>query len=259
MSRLIALACSKTIISTDFHVAKSLTNSLAAIADHDSLASFSRLLLLSPLNSSSSPPRRTFCLSPTLADMKAWDKRKYKGRKPRSLGRAPTKLELVDPDPTLDDEEEKLVAQWKKQYEVDMAHCYDLMREKSVMDSLDTGAAKRAIQEEKIHHATMMKENEEWNSEVGALRERDFAELRLKEEEAIRATVAATLEAKAVRRAEVMAYVDRVQEESRAFINLDNIEEKVNEAMEAPIVDYNFSVDRNGNVYRLDRDPALLS
>ena len=40
-----------------------------------------------------------------------------KGRKPRSLGRAPTKLELVDPDPTLDDEEEKLMAEWKKQYE----------------------------------------------------------------------------------------------------------------------------------------------
>ena len=61
---------------------------------------------------------RQFCLSPNLAGLSAWEKRKVKGRKPRSLGRAVTKLELVDPDPVLDDEEEKLLADWKKQYEV---------------------------------------------------------------------------------------------------------------------------------------------
>ena len=47
-----------------------------------------------------------------------WEKMKFRSRKPISLGRAPTKLELVDPDPVLDDEEEQLLAEWTKQYEV---------------------------------------------------------------------------------------------------------------------------------------------
>ena len=47
-----------------------------------------------------------------------------------------------------------------------MTHCYDLMKEKAILESLDTGAEKRWIQEERKHHANMMKENEEWNREV---------------------------------------------------------------------------------------------
>ena len=47
-----------------------------------------------------------------------------------------------------------------------MTHCYDLMKEKAVLDSLDTGAEKQWIQEERRHHANMMKENEEWNQKV---------------------------------------------------------------------------------------------
>ena len=47
-----------------------------------------------------------------------------------------------------------------------MTHCYELIKEKSVMDSLDTGETQRAIQQERIHNANMMKENEKWNEEV---------------------------------------------------------------------------------------------
>ena len=47
-----------------------------------------------------------------------------------------------------------------------MTYCYDLMKEKAVLDSLDTGAEKRGIQEEIKHHANMMKLNDEWNKEV---------------------------------------------------------------------------------------------
>jgi len=211
---------------------------------------------LSPLDIP--PQRRSFCVSHNLAKLHAWDKRKYKSRKPRSLGRAPTKLELIDPEPTLDEEEEELMSKWNVQYEVDMTHCYDLMREKAVMESLDTGVAKLAIREEKIHHANMMKENEEWNQEVAAIRERDFVELREEEEGKIRSLVAANLEAKGIRRAEVMSYVDSLQEVSKNFVTLDNIEDKVNEALNAPVIDYNFSIDREGRVYKLPKDPALL-
>ena len=51
-------------------------------------------------------------------------------------------------------------------FQVDMTHCYDLMKEKAVLDSLDTGAEKQWIQEERRHHANMMKENDEWNQKV---------------------------------------------------------------------------------------------
>jgi len=194
-----------------------------------------------------------------LAKLQPWDKRKYPGRKPRALGRAVTKLELVDPDPTLDAEEEKIVAQWNAQYDVDMTHCYDLMKEKAVMDSLDTGVAKRAINEERVHHVKMMKENDEWNAAVGAIREADMARLCVEEEEEIRSTVVSELQEREVRRLEVQSFVDLVQVESENFITLENIEEKVAEAFETPIIDYNFSIDRNGNKLTMARDSALLS
>jgi len=202
--------------------------------------------------------KRNFSTSQTLDKLKAWDKMKYKSRKPRHLGRAPTKLEVLDPTPTIDPAEQEIFDKWNKQYLVDMTHCYELMKEKSVMDSLDTGETQRAIQQERIHHANMMKENEKWNEEIAITREREFAERSAKEEAEIRATITSTLEAKAARHAEVMAYVDRLQGESINFITLDNIEEKVNEMLDTPVIDYNFSVDRNGKIHRLPKDPALL-
>jgi len=202
---------------------------------------------------------RHFSVSQTLDKLSAWEKKKVKGRKPRSLGRAPTKLELVDPDPTLDDEEEKLMAEWKKQYEVDMTHCYDLMKEKAVLDSLDTGAEKQWIQEERRHHANMMKENEEWNQKVAIIREQDLASSRIAEEESIRSSVAAHLETKAVRQAEVSEFVDKLQAESAQFITLDNLEEKIAEALEAPLVNYDFALDRNGKIVKDKKNMAVLS
>ena len=50
--------------------------------------------------------------------------------------------------------------------QADMTHCYDLMKERAVLGTLDTGAEKVWIQEEKRHHAHMMKINDEWNKEV---------------------------------------------------------------------------------------------
>jgi len=170
-----------------------------------------------------------------------------------------TKLELVDPDPVLDDEEEKLLADWKKQYEVDMTHCYDLMKEKAVLESLDTGAEKRWIQEERRHHANMMKENEEWNQEVAAIREREFAVAFEQQEEEIRALAAASVEERAVRQTEVMAYVNRLQEESASYITLDNLDEKIEAALDAPVVDYDFSLDRSGNVVKNRKNAAILT
>lgn len=258
MSRIIGQACSKTVcltLDSSFafkSVAPCLTRAAAPFSS-DNLSAPSSLL------NAFAPPRRTFCVSQSLAKLHAWDKKKFKGRKPRSLGRAPTKLELVDPEPTLDDEEQKLLAQWTAQYHVDMTHCYDLMKEKSIMDSMDTGAEKLALQEEKLHHAHMMKENEEWNEEVGAIREREFADLRAQEQKSIQSTVVSNHEAQALRRVEVLSFVDRLQVESDNFITLDNLEEKVNEALDAPVVDYNFSIDRNGKQYRFPKDPALLS
>lgn len=170
-----------------------------------------------------------------------------------------TKLELVDPDPTLDDEEEKLLAEWTKQYEVDMTHCYDLMKEKAILESLDTGAEKRWIQEERKHHANMMKENEEWNREIAAIREGDFAAAQELEEADIRSAVAASMEAQAARQSEVMAYVNRLQEDSSNFVTMENIDEKVDEALSATLIDYDFALDRNGNKIKDRKNSAILS
>lgn len=202
---------------------------------------------------------RHFSVSATLDRLSAWEKKKVKGRKPRSLGRAVTKLELVDPDPTLDEEEEKLLAEWKKQYEVDMTHCYDLMKEKAILESLDTGAEKRWIQEERKHHANMMKENEEWNREIAAIRERDFAEAHKLEEAEIRAAVAVSMEAQAARQTEVMAYVNRLQEDSSNYVTLENLDAKVEEALSAALIDYDFALDRNGNKIKDRKNSAILS
>lgn len=188
-----------------------------------------------------------------------WEKMKYRSRKPRSLGRAPTKLELVDPDPTLDDEEEKLLAEWKNQYEVDMTHCYDLMKERAVLDNLDTGAEKVWIQEEKRHHANMMKINDEWNKQVAFSRETVYTDQVREEEAALRSSTASFIEAQAARRQEVMAYVDRLQAEAASFVTLDNLEEKVGEALDADVVNYNFAITRTGAVIKEKKNSTLLN
>lgn len=188
-----------------------------------------------------------------------WDKMKYRSRKPQSMGRAPTKLEIVDPDPTLDDEEEKLLAEWKNQYEADMTHCYDLMKERAVLGTLDTGAEKVWIQEEKRHHAHMMKINDEWNKEVGLSRETVYADQLQEDEAALRSATASFIEAQAARRQEVMAYVDRLQAEAASYVTLDNLEEKVGEALDADVVNYNFAITRTGAVVKEKRNSTLLN
>ena len=86
-----------------------------------------------------------------------------------------------------------------------------------------------------------------------------MARLCVEEEEEIRSTVVSELQEREVRRLEVQSFVDLVQVESENFITLENIEEKVAEAFETPIIDYNFSIDRNGNKLTMTRDSALLS
>jgi len=184
---------------------------------------------------------------------------KFRSRKPISLGRAPTKLELVDPDPVLDDEEEQLLAEWTKQYEVDMTHCYDLMKERAVLDSLDTGAEKVWIQEEKLHHTNMMMINNEWNEEVSLTRSAVYADQLRGEEAALRTATVSFIESQAARREEVMAYVERLQAEAPTFVTLDNLEEKVREALDAEIVNYNFALTRSGAVVTEKKNSTLLN
>jgi len=241
MSRITTIACGPWFRSPNTVAMTTQVTPLRA-----SLTCYSRVL-----------PVRQFSVSQSLTGLSAWDKKKFKGRKPAYLGRAVTKLELVDPDPTLDDEEEKLLADWKKQYEVDMTHCYDLMKEKAVLESLDTGAEKRSVQEERKHHANMMKENDEWNKEVANIREREFAIAFEQQEEEIRVLAAASVEERAARQTEVMAYVSRLQEESASYVTLDNLDEKIEEALNAAVIDYDFSLDRSGNVVKDKQNNAV--
>ena len=123
MSRQLGHACSRAFcLVVDSCASKSATPTLTrfstSFSDHSFLPSSCANAFAPTGLIVSFTPRRTFCVSRCLAKLQPWDKRKYPGRKPRALGRAVTKLELVDPDPTLDAEEEKIVAQWNAQYDV---------------------------------------------------------------------------------------------------------------------------------------------
>ena len=94
---------------------------------------------------------------------------------------------------------------------------------------------------------------------MAAIREREFAVAFEQQEEEIRALAAASVEERAVRQTEVMAYVNRLQEESASYITLDNLDEKIEAALDAPVVDYDFSLDRSGNVVKDRKNAAILT
>ena len=56
-----------------------------------------------------------------------------------------------------------------------------------------------------------------------------------------------------------MAYVERLQAEAPTFVTLDNLEEKVREALDAEIVNYNFSLTRSGAVVTEKKNSTLLN
>ena len=79
------------------------------------------------------------------------------------------------------------------------------------------------------------------------------------EEAALRSSTALFIEAQAARRQEVMAYVDRLQAEAASFVTLDNLEEKVGEALDADVVNYNFAITRTGAVIKEKKNSTLLN
>jgi len=208
---------------------------------------FNRVLQLQNFKSNISI--RPFTVSTIDTARSAYERRRLRNPKPGWVGRAPTKIDIVDPDPTLDAEEQKLLKEWEIQYWVDMDYAVQLMKEKQIQDSLDTGASKRWIREERRHHLTMVDVNIEWNKQVALYREHDWATKQKEEEDQLKQIIDAAMIKRAAERDEALVYVNQLQEDSKDFVSLDNLDEKMATLFEVPIVDYNFAVDKEGNVY----------
>lgn len=91
--------------------------------------------------------------------------------------------------------------------------------------------------------------NDEWNFEISKIRDARIA----KENAERREFIKSRLEAKNIRERDeaekIEAMVRRQKEQSSTFITQDNIEQAIEQALANP-VDYNFSIDLSGTIFR---------
>jgi small subunit ribosomal protein S26 len=99
--------------------------------------------------------------------------------------------------------------------------------------------------------------NDQWNFEISKVRDARLAA----ENEKRREHIEQRLELKATRVEQKMAEIEqRVKEQkesSATFITRDNIDEAIEQALANPI-DFNFSIDLQGNIYKGDEKPAKV-
>lgn len=104
-------------------------------------------------------------------------------------------------------------------------------------------------EQEEAEFERCMKENEAWNQTIAV--ERDERLLKKREQQA--AEIHARLEAARVREEEIMESIEervrREKELAKTFITRENLETAIEQALANP-VDYNFSIDLQGNIYR---------
>uniref|UniRef100_A0A8D9AYY5 Small ribosomal subunit protein mS26 n=1 Tax=Cacopsylla melanoneura TaxID=428564 RepID=A0A8D9AYY5_9HEMI len=171
-------------------------------------------------------------------------------RKPIWLPTAPSKKFKIPPRTVLPDNEkrelDRLTKNYKTYNKAILAYHGEINARQSVTDPGVIEAQRRAVEEDWEHSNNL---NAEWNAEVAAEREQRLAIE--KEEKVIQ--IVAEKEAKKQKESEDLERAEQaVQaeiENSKTFITRDNIDQYIEQALSSHI-DYNFAIDKEGNVYQ---------
>lgn len=104
-------------------------------------------------------------------------------------------------------------------------------------------------EQEEAEFQRCLQENEKWNQEIAVIREKRLAKERQEKEEYVKERLRMAREREEERMEKIEALVKKEKESSKTFITRENLETAIEQALANP-VDYNFSIDLHGNIYR---------
>ncbi|XP_067633199.1 small ribosomal subunit protein mS26-like, partial [Eurosta solidaginis] len=172
-------------------------------------------------------------------------------RKPRWLPTAKSKLFRVPERKRQDPDEKAELKRINNNYKTQMRSIRKYLREEVVRLNVTATADHFVLtaEQEEAEFQNCIQENEAWNQKIAAERNERI----LKERESKAAIIRERLEAARLREEEKFEraeeIVRREKELAKTFINHENLDVAIEQALANP-VDYNFSLDLKGNIYR---------
>uniref|UniRef100_A0A336LUY8 Small ribosomal subunit protein mS26 n=1 Tax=Culicoides sonorensis TaxID=179676 RepID=A0A336LUY8_CULSO len=172
-------------------------------------------------------------------------------RKPRWLGTAKTKVFRVPTRPVQDPEERAFMFKLSTNYRTQMKAIRSFLHQEVQKASLPstTSVLLKSPEQLELEFQETLKINEVWNAECAKVRAARM-EQKLKEQ---RDYVLERLQAKEERDEEreerIRNIIEQQKIEAKNFITEENIDEAIERAI-ANVVDYNFAIDLDGNMYK---------
>lgn len=172
-------------------------------------------------------------------------------RKPRWLPVAKSKLYRVPERKEQNADEKAELMRLHNNYKLQMRSIRQYLREEVLRLNVTTTADHFVLtpEQEEAEFERCMQENAAWNQTIAGEREARL----LKEREQKAVEIRERLEAARVREEERMEQIEelvrREKELAKTFITRENLETAIEQALANP-VDYNFSIDLKGNIYR---------
>lgn len=172
-------------------------------------------------------------------------------RKPRWLPVAKSKLYRVPERKEQNAEEKAELMRLHNNYKLQMRSLRQYLREEVLRLNVTSTADHIVLtpEQEEAEFARCMQENEAWNHKISV--ERNERLLKERAQQAVK--IRERLEAARVREEERMERIEEIvrreKELAKTFITHENLETAIEQAL-ANTVDYNFSIDLQGNIYR---------
>ncbi|XP_058976244.1 small ribosomal subunit protein mS26-like [Musca domestica] len=171
-------------------------------------------------------------------------------RKPRWLPTAKSKLFRVPERKQQSPEEKAELLRLHNNYKTQLRSVRQYLREENQRIA-ETSSADHFVltpEQEEAEFQRCLQENEKWNREVAALREQRLAREHQEKQQYVQERLRLAEEREEERMEKIEALVRKEKELSKTFITRENLDAAIEQALANPI-DYNFSIDLQGNLY----------
>ncbi|XP_013108427.1 small ribosomal subunit protein mS26 [Stomoxys calcitrans] len=172
-------------------------------------------------------------------------------RKPRWLPTAKSKMYRVPERKEQTTEEKAELLRLHNNYKTQLRSVRQYLREENQRIA-ETSTADHFVltpEQEEADFQRCLKENENWNQEIALIREARLAKERQTKVDYVQERLRLAEQREEEKMEKIEDLVRKQKELSKTFITRDNLDAAIEQAIANPI-DYNFSIDLQGNMYR---------
>lgn len=172
-------------------------------------------------------------------------------RKPRWLPTAKSKMFRVPERKQQTPEEKAELMRLHNNYKTQLRSVRQYLREENqrIAETSTAGHFVLTTEQEEAEFQRCLQENNKWNQEIAAIRELRLATEQHEKAEYVKERLSLAQEREEERMEKIEALVKKEKELSKSFITRENLDAAIEHALANPI-DYNFSIDSHGNIYR---------